>query len=474
MRNAFSISLVLLFGGCAIGPDYIKPDTAVPERFRNGTLTAPAPIDTAWWEAFNDPRLSDAVRSALSANHDLRSAQAGVEAMLGKFVQAEATLYPQINANGSLTRKGVNDSTPRQYMLREGVTSTYAASLSLASYEIDLFGKVRRANEAARALLLSSEYAKETVKLSVASNAAASYVRLSSLQSQIDLAEENVAISRDLLAMTELKYKHGIIAQMPLLQAQSELENAQAALSALQASKISEEAAFNLLLGRNPSPSTTTPLSSIVLPDVPAAIPSLILTRRPDIANAEQNLIAANAQIGIARGQYFPSIKLTGMLGVQSLELSDFVSNPAKLWEIAPAVSIPLFTAGRIEGEIKTAEAEREKTLLAYQKAIVGAFNDADNALSQRVRASEQSLHHARRADAIQIGYEQARLRYQTGTISYADMLVVQQQWLQTRQNLLITRQNTLIATINLYKALGGGWSEPSGGTTLPLSLSKR
>ncbi|MBN2870197.1 MAG: efflux transporter outer membrane subunit [Campylobacterales bacterium] len=450
-----SLVLTLLLGGCTIGPDYAKPDIAVPEAFRDANGSAA--IDTRWWSRFNDPELSAAVEQALKTNDDLKTAEAKVDALLGKFDQAQSYLYPQLNGNGSLTRKGVYDATGPN--LRDGVTSTYAASLSLASYEIDLFGKVRRANEAARAFLLSSEYAKETVRLSVAASVAASYLKLSSLQSQIDLAQENLSISRELLEMTGLKYRHGVIDQSIVLQAESEYQNAQATLSQLEAAKISEEALYNLLLSRNPQHVSTSPLESITLPPIPEALPSSILTRRPDIAEAEQNLIAANAQIGIARAAYFPSIKLTGLLGIQSLELSDFVSNPTRLWEIAPSVTVPIFTAGRIAGEIKTAEAEHNATLSAYRKTIISAFNDTDSALGQNTKAAEQLEYQRKRSSAIQQAFEQAKLRYRVGAISYTQMLQVHQQWLAARQGYLIARQNALIASVTLFKSLGGGWS---------------
>ncbi len=450
-----SLVLTLLLGGCTIGPDYAKPDIAVPETFRDANGSAA--VETQWWSRFDDPALSAAVEQALNANDDLKTAEAKVDVLLGKFDQAKSYLYPQLNGNGSLTRKGVYDATGPN--LRDGVTSTYAASLSLASYEIDLFGKVRRANEAARAFLLSSEYAKETVRLSVAASVAASYIKLSSLQSQIALAKENLTISRELLEMTELKYRHGVIDQSIVLQAESEYQNAQATLSELEAAKISEEALYNLLLSRNPQHVSTTSLESIALPPIPAALPSSVLTRRPDIAEAEQNLIAANAQIGIARAAYFPSIKLTGLLGIQSLELSDFVSNPTRLWEITPSVTLPIFTAGRIAGEIKTAEAEHNATLSAYRKTIISAFNDTDSALGQNTKAAEQLEYQRKRSSAIQQAFEQAKLRYQVGAISYTQMLQVQQQWLSARQESLIARQNALIASVTLFKSLGGGWS---------------
>lgn len=325
-------------------------------------------------------------------------------------------------------------------MLQEGEISTYAASLSLASYEIDLFGKVRRANEAARALLLSSEYAKQTLRVSTATSVAASYVKLSSLNEQIALAEENLKASSDIEQQTALKYRYGSIAESIYLQSKSELESSKATLSQLQAAKIAEEATFNLLLGRNPQTVNTTNIDAIYIPEVPAALPSSLLANRPDIAVAEQNLIAANAQIGIARAAYYPSIKLTGMLGVQSLELTNFISNPAKIWEVTPSVTLPIFSAGLIAGQIKTAEADHNRTLIQYQKAIVTAFNDADNAIGQNSKAKEQLLYQTARTQAIQKAFEQSKLQYKVGTIAYSDMLLVQQQWLQAKQSYLIAK----------------------------------
>ncbi len=456
------ILTALLVSGCAIGPDYVRPDVPVPETFlhTDANKIAQQNINLQWWKSFNDASLTHYVNEALSANYDLQASQASVDALLGKFDQAKSYLYPQINANGSLDRKGVENASSGGVNLHEGITSTYAGSLSLASYEVDLFGKVRRANEAARATLLSSEYASQTLKLSIASNVAASYMKLSSLQGQIDLANENVTLTKDILKFNELKYKHGVIAETVLLQSLSEVESAKATLSGLESSKISEESTFNILLGRNPSAVNTSPLSSIVVPEIPNALPASILTNRPDIASAEQNLIAANAQIGVARAAYFPSIKLTGMLGVQSLDLNNFVSNPARIWDIAPSISIPIFSAGRIAGEIKTAEADHNQTLAVYKKSIVNAFNDTDNAIGQTTKAKEQVTYQGARTNAIQKALLQSKLRYNVGTISYSDMLLVQQQWLQASQQFLIAKQNALITTISLYKALGGGWNE--------------
>lgn len=459
---SLTILSALLLGGCAIGPDYVRPDVAVPENFLQKDInqTAQQRLNTQWWKSFQDEPLNRAIEEALKTNFDVQASQASVDALLGKFDQAKSYLYPQINANGSLNRKGVDNASNGGYQLREGITSTYAGSLSLASYEIDLFGKVRRANESARAALLSSEYASQTLKLSIASSVAASYVKLSSLQGQINLAKENLTLTNEIVKFNELKYKHGVIAESVLLQSLSEHESAKATLSSLEATKIAEEATYNLLLGRNPTAVSTSTLDSMSVPSVPSELSSDLLNKRPDIASAEQNLIAANAMIGVARAAYFPSIKLTGMLGVQSLELSSFVSNPARIWELAPSVSVPIFSAGRIAGEIKTAEADRDQRLATYKKSIISAFNDTDNALGQTAKAKEQITYQTARSQSIQKALMQSKLRYQVGSITYSDMLLVQQQWLQASQQLLIAKQNLLISTVSLYKALGGGWSE--------------
>ena len=446
----------LLMTGCAIGPDYQRPVAAVPDTFRYDDANQSIPINAAWWKNFNDEQLSKSVDYALVNNYDLISAQSSVDAMLGKFDTAKSYLYPQFNANGSMTRKGIEDST--SYNLRDGVTSTYAANLSLASYEIDLFGRVQRANETVRAQLLATEYARQTLLISIASNTVVSYLRISSLEGQILLAKENIKASEEINTVNKLKYQFGTIPQSTFLQSEAELQNSKAILTQLYAAKIAEESTFNLLLGRNPTKVTTSELDQISYPLPPSYLPSEVLQKRPDIGYAEQNLIAANAKVGIAMAGYYPSFKLTGLLGVQSLELSDLTSNPTKIWELAPSISVPIFTAGRVAGEIKTAEADYNSTRAAYQKAIVNALNDTDNAIGQNSTMHEQLQYQQQRSLAMKTAFEQSKLRYNAGTIAYNDLLIVQLQWLAAQQSYLLAKQNALISTVNLYKALGGGW----------------
>ncbi len=454
--SLFTLSLVLLFTGCAIGPDYQQPTITPPTAFRHSDSNASANINQEWWKVYKDPHLTKSIEEAILNNFDLISADANVESMLGKFDTAKSYLYPQINANGSMTRTGVNDAT--SYKLKDGTLSTYAANLSLTSYEIDLFGRVQRANEAVRAQLLATEYSRQTLLLSIISNTAVSYLKISSLNAQIDLAIEHMKASQEIYNLNTLKFKYGNIAQSILLQSSAELENSKALLAQLNGAKITEEATFNLLLGRNPTSVVTSDLETITYQKTPAYLPSQVLQKRPDIAYAQENLIAANAKVGIAMAGYYPSFKLTGLLGLQSIDLTSFTANPTKIWEIAPSISIPIFTAGRVSGEIKTAQADYNAILSAYKKSIVNALCDVDNALGQTQTMEEQLHYQKERSSAMKLAFDQTRMRYDAGTIAYNELLVVQLQWLSAQQSYLQARQNTLISSVNLYKALGGGW----------------
>jgi outer membrane protein, multidrug efflux system len=457
-----TIPLGLLLTGCAIGPDYVKPTLSAPKSFRsdiNKTSEAnKTEIDKKWWLQFGDDGLSKAVEAALESNYDIKVTSAQVEAVLGQFDTAKSYLYPHINAGASYDRKGVRNSSSNN--MQNGVTNTYAASLSMVSYEIDLFGKVRRATEAARAMLLSSEYNRRAVNLSVASAVAASYTKISSLSAQIEIAKENIEAAKEIEKITKVKYDLGSFSEIEWLQSVATSESAKATLAQLEASKIAEEAVFNVLLGQNPQAVSVSSLSSIKAPEVPMGLPSEILSRRPDIGMAEQNLIAANAKIGVAKGAYFPSISLTGMLGVQSPELNKLFSSPTRIWQVTPSATLPIFTAGLVAGQVKAAEADKSEALAQYEKAVISAFNDADSAIGQNFYAKEQSEANKKRAEAMKKAFAQAKLRYQVGSIAYSDMLLIQQNWLVAEQQAAISKQAALVSVINLYKALGGGWGD--------------
>ena len=460
-KSSLLLSSLLLMSGCSIGPDYIKPTSAVPDTFHNSDANQSdlkkGIIDKNWWESFHDPILTQLVTKALVANYDITISAAQLEAYLGQFDQTESYLYPHINASASFDRKSTENAIPNRN-LRDGVTSTYAGSLSMASYEIDLYGRVKRTTDAARSQLLASEYNRRSVQLTVSAGVCASYARLSSLNDQIKLAQENITATQEIEKNTLLKYKLGAISETEWLSASAQVQASHSTLSQLQAARTAEESTLSTLLGENNKHIDVSPMESINVPEVPAGLPSQLLTRRPDVAIAEQNLIAANAKIGITKAAYFPSLSLTAMLGVQSDTLSNIFSNPTKLWQITPVASIPIFTAGLIDAQMRIARADYNQSVALYQKTVLTALNDTDNALAQNARAKEQVIFNQKRADALKRAFEQAQLRYKVGTYSYTDLLVVQQNWIAAQQQAIISKQNVLTTTISLYKALGGGW----------------
>ncbi len=457
-KSSLLLFSLLMLSGCSIGPDYVKPTSSVPDTFHNAQKVAKqSNIDKNWWESFNDPILTQLVTKALESNYDIAISDAQLEAYLGQFDQIESSLYPQINGNASFDRKDTQNPMANRFQ-QQGGFSTYAASLSMASYEIDFYGRVKRTADAARSQLMASEYNRRSVQLSVSAGVCASYVRLSSLNDQIKLANENITANQEIEKNTLLKYKLGSTSETEWLSTSAQVDASRSSLSQLQAARIAEETTLNTLLGENTKNITVGSMESINIPQIPAGLPSELLTRRPDVAIAEQNLIAANAKIGITKAAYFPKFSLTAMMGVQSDTLANVFSDPTKLWQITPVASIPIFTAGLIDAQMRIARADYNQSIAIYQKTVLTALNDTDNALAQNTKAKEQLLYNNQRADALKKAFEQAQLRYKVGTYSYTDLLVVQQNYLAAQQQAIISKQNVLITTISLYKALGGGW----------------
>lgn len=460
-KSSLLLSSLLFVSGCTIGPDYVKPTSSVPDTFHNSDATQSdlqkGTIDKNWWESFHDPVLTQLVSKALISNYDIAISQAQMDAYLGQFDQTESYLYPHINGSMSFDQKTTQNPMANRFQ-QDGTFSTYAASLSMASYEIDLYGKVKRTTDAARSQLLASEYNRRSVQLTVSASVCASYVRLSSLNDQIRLAQENISASEEIEKNTRLKYKLGASSETEWLSVSAQLEASRSTLSQLQAARTAEETTLNTLLGENNKNIAVSRIELINVPNVPAGLPSQLLTRRPDVAAAEQNLIAANAKIGITKAAYFPTLSLTAMLGVQSDTLSKVFSDPTRLWQVTPVASIPIFTAGLIDAQMRIARADYNQSVALYQKTVLTALNDTDNALAQNTRSKEQVIFNQKRADALKKAFEQAQLRYKVGTYSYTDLLLVQQNWITAQQQAIISKQNVLTTTISLYKALGGGW----------------
>ena len=458
-RLAAAVLLSLVLGGCAVGPDYRRPDVETPRTWRIEEKDARDLADTAWWEQLNDPVLNDLVAAALRENKDVKIAAARVEEFSGRLSVSRGASLPQFGAGASagrerLSRKGL----PPIPATATNLGNLYQASAG-ASWEIDLFGQLRRATEAARSDLLATEEGKRATILSLVGSVVGEYVNLRDLDKQLEIARRTVKSREDSYRIFRLRFHGGLISELELNQAKSEYEQALATVPAIERAIAQQEHALTSLLGRNPgSVPRGAAIDRLGLPAVPAGLPSDLLERRPDIRRAEQELIAANARIGVARAQYFPSISLTGALGGTSTDLSALFGGPARTWSYFVPVSVPIFTGGVISGQVKVAEAQKEQLVLQYRKAIQDAFRDMEDALSDRLHTRDQLEAQERQVETLRNYARVARLRFDNGYTSYIEVLDSERSLFNAELAYIQTRGALYQALVNLYKAMGGGW----------------
>ncbi len=335
---------------------------------------------------------------------------------------------------------------------------TFQTTLN-ASWELDIWGRVRRSTEAARAELVASEEGRRAVILSLVSSVAAAYVNLRDLDRQLEITRNTAKIREDAYKIFQDRFEGGIISEMELMQVKSQYEEALATIPQLEKTVSQQENGICVLLGRNPGPiARGKTIDQLTLPIVPAGLPSDLLTRRPDIRQAEQNLIAANAVIGVAKAAYFPSISLTGFFGYASSDLSDLFKGSSQVWQYSAPVTMPIFTAGRIAGQVKAAEAVQQQTLLNYQKAIQTAFREVDDSLVDQKRTREQLTVQQKQVDSLKKYYELAQLRYDNGYTSYIEVLDAERSLFNVELSYTQNQGVLFFSLINLYKAMGGGW----------------
>jgi len=440
-----------------VGPDYKRPAVDVPQSFRYESKQTAETADTQWWKQFNDPVLDQLIAEALANNQNLKIAAGNIEQASGFLMTTRSNLFPQLNYSGSASRQFLSTNSISVPLPKNPFNNFQV--LAGASWEIDLWGRIRRLTESARASLLASQEARRGVILSLVSEVAASYIQLRALDEQLLIAQRSLKTYDESVKLFELQQKHGQVSMMTVEQARSQYETAAAAIPQIESQIALTENALSLLLGRNPGPIVRgKSLVEISLPSVPAGLPSQLLQRRPDILQAEQNLIAANAQIGAARSLYFPSISLTGSRGASSEELSDLFHGPSRTWSYAGSIIGPIFTAGNIRGQVKQAEGVKQASLAAYNLAIQNAFADAENALVSNQKLGEQFSAEERRVTAYKEYERLARIQYNGGYVPYLMVLYAQAQLFPAELNAVQTNAATLIAVVNIYKAMGGGW----------------
>jgi outer membrane protein, multidrug efflux system len=454
--------LLFLLTGCMVGPDYQRPAVDTPQNWRFEDKAAKDTVNTLWWEQFNDPVLNELIRIALEENKDVKIAAARVEQFLGQYGTTRAALFPQVGIGASAGRQRLSQSTGPVPYERDPSINTSFDNYEIfvnVNWEIDLWGKIRRATEAARANLLSTEEARRSVIMTLVTAVANSYVNLRDLDKQLVLTIETAQNYKEYYDLFSLRYKYGIVSEIEVKQAAAQYEQAMANIPFLQKGIAQQENALSVLLGRNPGPIPRgKTVDELMPPAVPAGLPSDLLLNRPDIRQAEQDLVSANANIGVAKALYYPTISLTGFFGFASMDLSNLFHGPAKMWSYAVPISMPIFTAGAIEGQVKASEAVQQQTLWRYQQVIQTAFREVDDSLVDHQRTREQLASLARETAALRDYVRLARLRYDNGYTSYLEVLY-SQTLLYNSEILHTTAQGTLFqALVNLYKSMGGGW----------------
>lgn len=470
MRTSFYIGIVVaaaMLAGCTVGPNYKRPQVVVPAGFR-----APEPLpasqgaslaDLKWFEVYRDPQLDALIKLALVQNYDLRDAVARVDEARANLGITRSNQYPQVNASGDLqfTRLSRDGQFPLPATFVQNQNRNWGeAALNLLSFQVDLWGQLRRATEAARANLLSADWNRKTVITTVVSQVASDYFQLLELDSELRISQTTLDTRQESLKLTLDREAHGIATQLDVRQAEQLVDTAAESIPQLKLQIEQTEDQISLLLGKNPGGIAREGRfnEDYPLPEVPAGLPSALLERRPDIRAAEQSLIAANANIGVARAQYFPQITLTGSVGGQSSTLAKLFSGPNAVWSFVPQVTQPIFTAGRLKNNVRLAEAERQDSQIAYEKAISTAFQEVSDALIAHQRTRESRVEQTKLVVALQDRKRLAYRRYTGGVDTQLNALDADRDLLSAQLTLEQIRLSELVSTVQLYNALGGGW----------------
>ncbi len=458
-----------------MGPDYARPPVDAPAAFRFEPKTVAETANTAWWKQFGDPVLDQLIDTALANNLNVKVAAANVEQAAGVFTQTRSGLFPQVGYGGLGERARTTESgATRLPDLVPNPQNAYQALLT-ASWEIDLWGRIRRLSESARANLLATDEARRGVILTLVSSVATNYLTLRGLDEQLVIANRTLGTYAESVRLYQLQFKYGQTSQMTVSQVQSQYETAAAQIPQIESQIAQTENALSVLLGRNPGPIPRgKSVYDLALPTVPAGVPSTLLERRPDLLQSEQTLIAANAQIGAARALYFPTISLTGAFGGASAQLSNLFSGPARAWNFTGQVVGPIFTFGAVSGQVAEAEAAQRAALYNYRFSIQNAFADVDNALVANAKLQDQLAAQERLVAALKDYARLAKLQFDGGYTSYTTVLQAEQSLFPAELTLASVRASVFASAANTYKAMGGGWvttadALTTGGTSTPV-----
>ncbi len=465
MRRLIAVSLVmLLLSGCAVGPNYKRPSVDVPGAYRGtspqeATQSAPESSlgDLKWCEVFQDKQLQDLIHTALQQNYDVRIAATRILQAQAQVGITRADQLPTINAGAQ-----TNDQrSARAKLFPEFETSAHQVDLSLA-WDLDFWGKYRRATEAARANLLATEWSREAVITTLVSDVAAAYFQLRELDLELEIARRTLASRQDSLRITQMLANGGATSMLDVRQAEQLVFTAAETIPDVERRIEQQENFISTLLGNNPSPIargmklTEQPHA----PEVPAGLPSRLLERRPDIRQAEAQVIAANAQIGVAKADYFPQISLTANGGFQSSALTSLFTGPAGLWNFGGSLAQPIFAGGRIRSNVRSSEARQQEAALVYQQTIQQAFRGVSDALVEYRKDREFREQQEQLAFSAQDAARLSETRYRGGATSYLEVLTNETNYFNAELGLAQAQFNELLGLVRIYRNLGGGWQE--------------
>jgi multidrug efflux system outer membrane protein len=453
------VLLVAVLAGCTVGPDYARPTVESPGTWRIDYPAAADVANTRWWEQFSDPVLNELVESALRENLEVRIAAARVDQFIGALTSTRSQLYPQLGYSAGAGR--ARASRVGQPPLPPGADpyfSLYEGALG-ASWQVDLFGRVSRLSEAAQAQVYASQQAQRGVVLSVVTGVATSYITLRALDRQLEIAQATANNFGATARLFELRFKAGIVAKTEVMQITSQHQQALAAIPAFEQAIAATENLISILLGSNPGPIPRgKAIDQLIAPLIPAELPSVLLERRPDILQAEQNLVAANANVGAARALYYPTFSITGVLGSVSTAFDEFLTGPAAARLIAADLTGPIFTFGGIEGQVTSAEAANRQALLFYQTTILNAFRETNDALTGSQKKMAQAELQANRVTALREFARLSRLRFDKGVSGYLEVLVADNELFAAELAAVGLQAERYTQLINVYQAMGGGW----------------
>lgn len=455
IRPTAGLLTILCLAGCVVGPDYQRPEIPLPETYHRAPASAESIADVQWWKIFDDPQLVALIEEALRDNLDLAIAAAQILEARAQLAAARSPIYPQLSGQGEVARSNATLTSQ----------SSFFAALTL-SWEIDFWGRYARATEAARAALLASDEGRSVVIASLVAGVAQQYLQLAGLRQRLDVVQRTAEAQRDSLRLIQQLAKQGVQSAAEERQAESQLLATEAQVPGLERQIAQSEDALAVLLGKAPRAfDTGSGLPQVAVPpQVPAGMPSELLARRPDLRQAEQQLIAANANIGVARALFFPSIALTGVLGRTSDTLRGVVSSRGNsIGSLSAGVTVPIFRGGELTANYEAAQARAQQATLAYRRTILIALQEVADALVAYDRDRVEADINRRRVTVTTDVLHLANLRFRSGVISFLEVLDAQRQLLSAQLDLNAAELNQRLSAVQLYRALGGGWSRGEG-----------